>query len=58
MAWTCSGGRLETGGVGVTVVWGFGVVIAGGLDGEIEFCNWCNQCVFGLLYCVTLSKAS
>ena len=49
MAWTCSGGRLETGGESVTVVWGFGVVIAGGLDREVEFSNWRNQHVFGLL---------
>ena len=48
MAWTCSGGRLETGGVGVTVVWKFGVVIPGGLDGEVEFAigtiNVCLDC--------------
>ena len=48
MAWTCSGGRHETGGVGVTVFWGFGVVNAGGLDGEVEFAigtiNMCLDC--------------
>ena len=48
MAWTCSGGRLETGGVGVTVVWGFGVVIAGGLNGEVIYAigaiNVCLDC--------------
>ena len=48
MAWTCSGDRLKTGGGGVTVVWGFGVVIAGGLDREVEFAigaiNVCLDC--------------
>ena len=37
MACTCSGGRLETDGVGVTVVRGLKVVFAEGLDGEVEF---------------------
>ena len=48
MAWTCSGGRLETDGVGVTVVWVFKVVFDGGLDGEVEFAigstNMCLDC--------------
>ena len=36
MAWTCSGGRLETDGVAVTLVWGFNMVFAGGHDGKVE----------------------
>ena len=36
MTWTCSGGRLETDGVGVMLSWGCNVVFAGGLDGGVE----------------------
>ena len=36
IAWTCSGGRLETGVVGVVLGWGVTVVFAGGLVGEVN----------------------